>query len=66
MSMAEMEVRSVVDDGEDVIYMSIPHYNGADGSLSGIQVIAIGDQGYYADKCFENSRNGGIVNGGSC
>ncbi|WP_241378572.1 LamG-like jellyroll fold domain-containing protein [Glycomyces sp. L485] len=66
MSKLESDVRKAVDFGEDIVYISIPQYNGTNGALSGIRIQAIGDMGYYADQCFKNSKGGGIVYGARC
>jgi RHS repeat-associated protein len=55
MSRFEMDVREAVNFGENIIYISVPQYNGYNGSLSGISVVAVGDRGYYAEECFVNS-----------
>ncbi|RRS00417.1 hypothetical protein [Glycomyces terrestris] len=51
---AERTAKNRVNAGEHVIYISVPYYNNSDGSLGGIRVIAIGNQGYFSDICFDN------------
>ncbi|MFD0555662.1 RHS repeat-associated protein [Stackebrandtia endophytica] len=68
MKALEDDVRWQVEQGgEDILYISIPQYNGDGGTLSGIRVIAIGHMGYYQDQCFENKfPDGKVVHGGPC
>lgn len=70
MSGIEAQVHDVVDpfgdEGQHVAYFSIPQYNGAGGTLSGIRIIAIGMEGYFLDKCVKNDSSGAVINGGTC
>jgi hypothetical protein len=50
----ETPVKQRVQSGEQVFYLSVPQYNGPDGELSGIRVVATGDKGFFQDSCFSN------------
>ncbi|SDE46522.1 hypothetical protein [Glycomyces harbinensis] len=50
----EFPTRARVRAGEHIIYLSVPQYNGSDGELSGIRIVAIGNQGHFRDRCYTN------------
>ncbi|QSB06666.1 hypothetical protein [Natronoglycomyces albus] len=54
MKEIESPTKRRVTQGEHIFYFSMPQYNGINGELSGIRVIAIGNQGFFRDECYTN------------
>jgi hypothetical protein len=51
---------------QDIFYLVRPQYNGANGGLSGIRIVAIGNKGLKLDVCVKNTVIGGWVFNGPC
>ncbi|TQL76247.1 DNA/RNA non-specific endonuclease [Stackebrandtia endophytica] len=53
-SRIEKQVKEKVAGGEHVVYLALPVYQGKDGPLRGIRVIALGNKGFRCDVTFQN------------
>ncbi|RRS00446.1 DNA/RNA non-specific endonuclease [Glycomyces terrestris] len=65
MKRAEQIVRRL-SRNQDIFYLVKPQYDGNNGSLKGIRIVAIGNKGLDLDLCVRNSVLGGLVFNGPC
>jgi hypothetical protein len=65
MKRAEQIVKRL-SKNQDIFYLVKPQYDGTNGSLKGIRIIAIGNKGLNLDLCVHNTVLGGLTFNGPC
>lgn len=65
MKQVELLVREFAKR-QDIFYLVTPQYNGRNGGLSGIRIVALGSKGLHMDVCVKSTVIGGWVFNGPC